>query len=221
VLLGEGIMVGNNGSISLKLLESNAEIQKKIYKAFAQDINKGIAKNTQQVTKRLKRSVRLWVQQQPEVSSLTAQGFGSLNAHFGLLPGQAELAVQSIVSAVSDSLRVTINTKKNNLKGTVEIRAQSTNFLNILDLAIGHVTTEKGLDLHWLDWLIIKGDTVIVTDWHYKPGNAGRSGAGAMRIGGVWRVPPEHSGTIGNNFITRSFNGRQKELEEILKGLFA
>ena len=42
-----------------------------------------------------------------------------------------------------------------------------------------------------------------------------------MDIGGAWRVPPQFSGSRENNFITRSFRGREREITEILKGLFA
>jgi len=114
---------------------------------------------------------------------------------------------------------VKIQPIKKTLKGTLEINFQRDDFINLLSLQSGHVLTEKGTDLHWLDWLLIKGDTTIITGYTYIPGPLGRSGGGEMNIGGLWRVPPEFSGTITNNFITRSFKGTEKETAEILKGL--
>jgi hypothetical protein len=37
-----------------------------------------------------------------------------------------------------------------------------------------------------------------------------------MDIGGVFRVPPQHAGTVKNNFVTRALLGRDKELAKIL-----
>ena len=30
-----------------------------------------------------------------------------------------------------------------------------------------------------------------------------------------WRVPPQFSGTDENNFITRAFSGREKEVQDL------
>jgi hypothetical protein len=146
---------------------------------------------------------------------------GSLNSHFGLPTSTADSSVNSIVSAVSDSLNVNIKLLDKRLEGKIEFSFQQSDFLNLLSLNVGHVNTEMGTDLHWLDWLLTKGDTVIVVGYHYAPGKAGRSGGGIMDIGGAWRVPPQFSGSRENNFITRSFRGREREITEILKGLFA
>jgi hypothetical protein len=43
-----------------------------------------------------------------------------------------------------------------------------------------------------------------------------------MEEGGAWRVPPEFSGTLEDNFITRAFVNKEKDLNalfgRILKG---
>ena len=92
-------------------------------------------------------------------------------------------------------------------------------FFNLLGLQEGHVLTEKGGDLHWLDWLIRQGDRTVVLGWNYVPAPTGRSGGWEMNIGGVWRVPPEFWGTLDDNFITRAFEAREKEIIGILQGL--
>tara|TARA_Y100000992_G_scaffold299276_1_gene265808 strand:+ start:15130 stop:15768 length:639 start_codon:yes stop_codon:yes gene_type:complete len=206
--------------ISIKLLESNSQIAAKINKSIAEQINKRIAKNKRNVIRSLKSAVGGWVRSSPEVGSLLSKSVGgSLSSQFGLTAVQADAAVNRIVSAVSDSLIVTLKPVDSKLKSTIDFRFQKTDFLNLLSLSEGHVITEKGQDLHWLDWLIMKGDITIVLGYSYVAGPVGRSGGGEMNIGGMWRVPPEFSGTQGNNFITRALDGHEKEIHKILEGL--
>jgi hypothetical protein len=210
----------SKGSISLKILESNSQIKDKIYEAILQELNKRVFKNKKNVTTRLQNAVKRWIEAQPEIASLRANSSaGSLGAQFGLTSATSDVVADRITSAVAGSMIVKIQPIKKTLKGTLEINFQRDDFINLLSLQSGHVLTEKGTDLHWLDWLLIKGDTTIITGYTYSPGPLGRSGGGEMNIGGLWRVPPEFSGTITNNFITRSFKGTEKETAEILKGL--
>ena len=210
----------SKGSISLKILESNSQIKDKIYEAILQELNKRVFKNKKNVTTRLQNAVKRWIEAQPEIASLRSNSSaGSLGAQFGLTSATSDVVADRITSAVAGSMVVKIQPIKKTLKGTLEINFQRDDFINLLSLQSGHVLTEKGTDLHWLDWLLIKGDTTIITGYTYIPGPLGRSGGGEMNIGGLWRVPPEFSGTITNNFITRSFKGTEKETAEILKGL--
>ena len=210
----------SKGSISLKLLESNSQIKDKIYEAIVQEINKRVSKNKKSVTTKLQNAVKRWVGAQPEIASLRANSSaGSLGAQFGLTSATSDFVADTITSAVAGSMVVKIQPIKKTLKGKLEINFQRDDFINLLNLQSGHVLTEKGTDLHWLDWLLTKGDTTIITGYTYIPGPFGRSGGGEMNIGGLWRVPPEFSGTVTNNFITRSFKGTEKETAQILKGL--
>jgi hypothetical protein len=40
-----------------------------------------------------------------------------------------------------------------------------------------------------------------------------------LNLGGVWRVPPQFSGIRQDNFLTRAFEGKDKQIEVILRGL--
>ena len=213
-------MTIQKGYIGLKLLESDRAIQRAIYESLVEEINGAIKRNKQNTIRTLKRSVATWVGAQPEISSLLSKGgFGSLRAQFGLPSIRAEEAVREIVSSVSESLQIRITPVNTKFKGQIEFNFQPITFLNLLGLHDGHIMTERGQNLHWLDWLLTKGDMTIVTGYAYTPGNAGRSGGEVMNRGGVWRVPPEFSGTVSNNFITRSFVGREKEITTTLQGL--
>lgn len=221
MLLGEIVMVNfGKGKLTVELLESDRTIQKKIYGSIAQDLNNRIKRNTNKTKRSFLEAVEGWVRSQPEIGSLVGKGvFGSLNAQFGLPIGTAENAVNQIVFAVVKSMEINIRPIDTRLKGLVEFSFQPKDFFNILGLQSGHVLTEKGGDLHWLDWLLTQGDRTIVVGWNYVPAPVGRSGGGEMNVGGLWRVPPEFSGTLGDNFITRAFKSREKEITSILQGL--
>lgn len=72
-------------TLTIKLLESNSDIEKKIKTAIAEELNALIKKNFKTAQKRIESSVSGWVTSQPEVQSLLREGVpNSLHAQFGL-----------------------------------------------------------------------------------------------------------------------------------------
>ena len=212
-------MLGD-GSIFVKLLDSDNKIQDNMYSALVELINKKIIKNKDKTIEVFKQRIGRWVMDQPEIESLLQAGPDSLHAQFGLFRGSESAIVNTIISAIVNSFVVRVGKINKKLKGKIEFNFQPTNFFNLLSLSGGHVTTLKGSDLHWLDWLLTQGDTTIIVGYEYDPERAGRSGGGIMGVGSSWRVPPEFSGTTTNNFVTRAFLLREKEISQVLQGLF-
>ncbi len=207
--------------ITVKLLESNQEIQRNINKAIAEHFNKIIRNKNRKILGKLKLSVGQWVRSQPEIESLLSEGeINSLNAQFGLRSGDAQSAVDGIVSAVVDATQINVKKLNEKLEGGIDFLFQPKDFGNLLALPQGHVTTDKGADLHWLDWLLTAGERIIVVGYKYKPDSEGRSGGGTMEGGGSFRVDPRFSGTLDNNFITRALSGNEKELRATISEIF-
>ena len=103
-----------------------------------------------------------------------------------------------------------MNKFDNSLNGGLIINIQPTTFQNLLALGEVHVNYANG-DLHWLDWLLTRGDEIIVADYYYNPATGiGRSRLGNMKQGGFFRVPPQYSGTTTDNFVTRALNGNNQ-----------
>ena len=205
--------------IGLEITTPIKEITDLINEALAKDINKLYNSNNKGVLNTFKQSVKSWVYVQPEIQSLLVGGQNSLSAMFGLTDSQSNKAVEEILDAVGDSLVIKIDKLDKRLKGVIEFYFQPINFSNLLTLNSGHTKTLKGLDLHWMDWLLLQGDTVIVVGYNYVPSNKGISGNGTMEVGGSFRVPPQFSGTASNNFITRAFENKEKEIQSILESL--
>lgn len=202
--------------ITLKLVGTDKQIANDIHKGIATAINQLVAKNRAKIEGRLRRSVRFWISSSPAMQSLTQRGVPqSLHSQFGLRRS-GNGAVEAIVDSIVASLRITIPKIDKRLRGTIEFSFQPSDFSNLLGLEEGHQITEKGTDLHWLDWLLTKGDSVIVIGYSYSTDDRGRSGLGTMKKGGSFRVNPSYSGTPNNNFITKALNIREKEVVKIL-----
>jgi hypothetical protein len=92
--------------------------------------------------------------------------------------------------------------------------------------ASGSYSTEKGQRIPWFEWLTELGDRVIVRDFDSEGGHSKQSRTGDMIMvkGGGWRVPPQHAGSPGDNFITKAIDGSlseiTNEMAQILKGAF-
>lgn len=207
-------------NLGLKLVDSDRTIQGMINNAIAEEVNRAINKNSNKLLKSIKIAVERWIRSQPEVLSLQSEGYkDSLNAEFGLSLGQGALATEEIVNAILSTITVQIKPMDQKLKGGVTFNIQPSTFSNVLNLPSGFIFRNDG-PLHWMNWLLMLGTKAIVYGYDYEPGLAGVSGGGTMVKGGIWRVPPQYSGTARDNFITRALIGNDKELESILQGIF-
>lgn len=208
-------------TISLKLTQSINEIEKLVNEAIYQQINVLINKNLNKIKSKLNNKIKSWIREQPEIISLTSSATqNSLAALFGLLPSESEVAIKDIIESIINSVNIQIKINKQ-LQGDVTFSFQPIDFNNILYLQSGHRITNKNADLHWLDWLLTKGSTVVVIGYYYQPSSKGRSSAGSMIQGGSFRIPPVYAGYLNDNFITRAFQNRETDIEIILKGLLA
>lgn len=197
--------------ITLKLTDPISEIERKVNDAIIKQINTLLTNKKNILLQKSKSLISNWITSQPEIQSLQASGPGSLAGQFGLYPGQSLNSVLSIVKAVENSITIDFKKYNNKFVGGLEVNFQPKDFINLLNLPQGFVNYEKG-SLHWLEWLLLKGDTIIITNYQYNPRTGvGRSGLGNMTSGGSFRVPPEHSGTEDNNFITRALIGQAQE----------
>ena len=197
--------------ISIKLLDSLQSVSKKVNTALASTINSKIKSKQSSINSQAKNLALQWLMSQPEISSLSG---GELAGAFGLPVGSGPSVVSAISSAFSNSVYSQVQQFDSNLKsGGVFIYFQPSDFSNLLSLPEGHVLYGSG-DLHWLQWLLELGDQVIVAGYSYNAKSGlGRSRLGYMEEGGVFRVPPQFSGTESDNFITRALIGSYQEQE--------
>lgn len=205
--------------ITLKLLDPISDIEQKVNQGIADLLNKQLSTAQSQILSKCKNLIDEWILSQPEIVSLNSSSPESLAGQFGLPPGQGSSVTSAIVNAIKNSISVKIIKFNRKLQGGITVEIQPIDFLNILNIPQGHTIISNG-DLHWMEWLIKRGDTVIVVNYQYEPRSGiGRSGLGHMVSGGAFRVPPEFSGTETNNFITRALIGptQEQQIAQILK----
>jgi len=209
--------------LTVKLLETNAAIEAKIKSHIAVKLNSRLSYIKRELERRALKEVPKWIQTQPEILSLTGgtfQGFaGSLAAHFGLPAGTGHAAVMSIVGSVAAATTVVVKPFSSSLMGSIYLNFQPNDFKNLLNLPEGFVRAYP--EGHWLNSLLMMGMSTIVTGYRFKAGVGGRSGGGIMTPGSSWRVPPQHAGTAGNNFVTRAFSGRENEITDMFSQVLA
>jgi hypothetical protein len=197
-------------SISIKLVDSIKTVEKNVNAAIANAINDKIRNNLSKIKSSAKKLVRDWVSTQPEIESLKSSSLDSLVGYFGLTRSPQDV-VEAIVYAASESTEVKFVEYSSKFSGGLELRFQPSSFSNLLMLPEGH-TVYSGGNLHWLDWLLKRGDRIIIANYQYNPmSGLGRSGLGIMIPGGAFRIPPQFSGTEDNNFITRALIGKTQE----------
>jgi len=202
----------------LKIIDSPAVIGERINEAISQHLNGVINKSKSLLSKKLRSLVGDWITEQPEIISLAGS---DLAAHFGLPAGSAGSVIDSIVTSIQNSTVVEITRVDRHLKGGIALHFQPDNFAKLLSLEAGHVRIEESGDLHWLKWLLESGNKIIVVNYHFTAApDKGRSRGGVMTKGGSWRVPPQYAGTLGDNFVTRAFSGREDDIAKLVNDIF-
>lgn len=208
--------------ISIKVKTKQRVIIDKIKESVASFFNKKFARKNSAIKSKVKVLIYNWVKQQPEMQDILNGRYGKLGPQFGIPDGENETIVETIARAASEAFSVEVNSVNKNLVGGVYLNFIPSNFEKFLNIPEGHVYTEKGGDLHWLDWLLMKGYSTVIDGYSFLlkvDAHGSRSKGGIMIERGIWRVPPEFAGTAENNFITRAIisPGNESELKRILE----
>lgn len=144
----------------------------------------------------------------PEYQSIIS---GDLSINFGIPSGEAQQKLKVIVETLARSTMIDfipLRQRAKQITGGFRISAFQSDFADILSLAESYQKTDKGQQLPWLEWLLLEGDRVIISEYFFLPGSfkQSRTGGGIMAFDTLkhWRVPPQYSGTVRNNWITRT-----------------
>lgn len=200
-------------TIDLKLLDTNAKIGRDIMNALLPDVKQYFNSRLQRVENAIPDLVVQSIMSEPEYGALLN---GTLFHEFGI-PDPAG-RVSEILSTIRSGASIDIKSPSisgNSIKGGFKFKMVKQDFADLLALGGSSFITEKGSVLNWLRWLLIEGDSVIITDYSYSVEGQGKSrtGLGVMISGGSWRVPPEFAGNIKNNWITRAIDKAMPQIE--------
>lgn len=186
----------------MKFTAKLKESEKQINAIMTQEINKVLKRVVNSARPIIAKEVGILfkraIESSPEYQSLL---FGKLMNEFGIEDSPRKLA--DIMNVWLNS----INTEYNTRSGVLTINMCLSDFRDVLGLEAASIITEKGQELEWLRWLLLDGDKTIVRDFHieYNPMYS-RTASDVMVKGGSWGVPPEFSGSLGDNFVTRALD---------------
>lgn len=195
--------------LSIDLLDSNAEIQNKIYAALAKELNLYLVQKSPKVIGAIKPVIEGALYGCPEIQSLKN---GRLRADFGLTSDPTGPIVSSILSTLN------IKTEKvsKSLKGGFTLTMQPNDYTNILSLSASEQVIQGG-SIPWLKWLLTLGDSIIIANFGVEYGPFGRSGMARMtEKQRPFKVNSAFSGTNNDNFITRALLARKQEIENTI-----
>lgn len=207
----------SNMSINLSIKNGNKDLSQQLVKHLALEIRDYFENVFNKIKSKLSSIIIEAIKNSPEYQSLLN---GKLKAEFGL--PDSDNRINSILNFWENTSFEFSNVMAtgNKLKGKFSLNMIQSDFADVLSLSESIFTTEKGTDLNWLEWLLLFGDKVIIKDYEVELGSNPRSrtGLAVMKktLRGKWRVPPEYSGTINNNWITRSIDSVSSEIENLI-----
>jgi hypothetical protein len=200
----------------LKIVESVGEIASRINVVIANKVDKAIKSSLPYIESDMQDILKgLWF----NTATYNSLLYGELNGRFGFYKPTAKSKVNAILEKAAESVEVNFRGTrifKTTFRSTIDIYILNNNLTDILKMSAAFIETEE-YTLPWLDWLLTQGDKIIINEYRFFPKNAGRSGKGIMVRGGNFRVPSEHSGIIGDNWLTRTIEQLVTEIATAFK----
>jgi hypothetical protein len=201
-----------NLDVKFKLLSSSSQIERDILKACEKEIRFILDKAKRKIHAEIINIVIEALQICPEINSLRS---GKLKADFGLQQDPTEEIIYAIANSTEVSFK---NFKLPSSKAALTVYIQPTDFNNLLSKEFATVITQKGQSLPWLSWMLLHGDSIIISEYHVEYGvfPDSRSGDAIMKPGKVFKVDSSFSGSPENNFITRALSKYENQIKEII-----
>jgi hypothetical protein len=203
---------------SLRLLETNDQIAKLIMDELKIIIDKAISKALPTISSQIKILVSESLRNQPEYSSLMT---GTLKAELGIAEATS---INSVIDALIETLSVQRNaitvTNKGLSGGFVLTMMKSDDMNGVIYTDQASVRDASGYSLPWLEWLLLKGNEILVKNYEvsYFPSPYSRSGMAIMiPSSNSWRVPPQFAGTENDNWTTRAINSVEDSVYKIIQ----
>jgi hypothetical protein len=204
--------------IIVKPVGGQRRIASDIAKAILLDINKALKAARPGIERKVKQVILRRLLNSSVVQDLRRGG--RLATELGL-PDAASRMERIIEIWVKSTKIDFIPLKKagSRITGGLKIKAIDGTFSDVLGSGEAEFVTAAAKRLPWLKWLLLEGDKPIIEDFTIgvAPGRS-RTGRAVMvsAIGKSWSVPPEFSGTINNNFVSRAMDGIEQDIEKIL-----
>lgn len=186
-------------------------------KRMMKDIQKGVLKNIRSqllkavphIERQLPAEIRRRIEESDVVKALM---YSDLRYALGITQDEALDIAIKIPDVLSKLIQVRIAIENDNTVSFIVelVKDAFDDILNIPAASFVQTYTQSTpKEIPWLKWLLEEGNNIIIGDYRvkYTQSGASRSGGAIMIQKGSFRIPPEFSGTIEDNFITRALEG--------------
>lgn len=204
--------------MGLKILETPGVIKKRMLLAMIDELNDVVFRRVLAAKTKIQEMLKTCIADTEEYKALQN---GSLVGAFGF-PHDSQKRLDAITNTIAKSIKLTkvpFRYISREIIGGAKVYMIIDDFSDILGINEAVITTEKGEKLPWLEWLLVKGDQYIISDYRitFKRG-LGRSGLAIMQPskGQQWRVDNRYSGTLSNNWIVRAVESHFNYIETTL-----
>lgn len=209
-------------NFSLKILETNKEIQNRISKALVPSVSKYMSNLMITLKKELPIILYSAIVNSPEYPEILR---GKLRYEFGI-PSPAR-KLSGLLEVWTENVHVfytppTVASSNGNISSKLTVGLVKADFSDVLETSYAEVyDVVNGYTLPWLKWLLLDGSVPIIKDHFVVFGRnrASRTGMAVMRESAnkSWSVPKEFSGTQSDNWITRAIFSSRTEVQQILE----
>ena len=200
-------------------LESSfpSKFKNNVVKEIINTIKSQVDKIKTTITDGLRDAVRTSLIATPEYQSIVQ---GKLKAQLGI--PESDTRILSIIDTWINNISVKVKVGKSPFL-SIEIGIIKSDYSDVLSLPHASYTykSKRGQGtIPWLKWLLLEGDTRIITKYEFSRNTRGsRTGMGIMisKQRGGWQVPPEFSGTSVNNFATRALGNIEQVIDQLVE----
>lgn len=214
--------MANNLTFGIELDESNDQIASRLLKSLQSIIDGKMNSLKRPLEARFQELIRNAIRTSPEYASIRD---GELRGQLGI--EFAFVKIETILTAWVNSVKANILTtriRNGYLEGGLTIQAIRSGYEDVLSNGAASFPTEGGFVFNWLEWLLLKGDTVIL-NYQYRttPPKAikkySRTQQGLMFKNNSrrWSVPPEFAGSIDDNMVTRALARMEPQFALVLQ----
>lgn len=208
--------------LQLDFIKGQDQLATGIAKAMRPVLNKAFIDSSPLIEAGLQNMIRRAIKQTNEYQSLIN---GTLRSELGLVDPDnkmEEILEVWIKSIVVIPVNVKFARASKALEGGLSIKGIKSSMNDVIGLPSATYISENGQRVPWLEWLMLYGDQVILTDHHVKfdlnsyEFKYSRTGLALMQKGGTYRIPAEYSGVAGNNFVTKALENIKDDIEHLI-----
>lgn len=204
--------------ISLSLVESDKVIYEQILSNITRKLSVAITNSLPKITTDIKQIIGDSIKTEPEYSSLMN---GQLRKEFGIDDvSKVDLAVDyflNTLNVVNKGVKYSATNISGGLKLTFLSNVDINNIANNPNIVVNDA---KGYSIPWLDWLLLRGTSIIIKNYSVKFGAnpISRSGDAIMISSkSSWSVPASFAGSADSNWITRAISKVENNINSIIQ----